>query len=430
MSGRIDRVAKLSLLVALLLAVAGLYLQHGIGAAFWGGLLLACGEAALIGGLADWFAVRALFVHPLGLPFPHTAIIPRNRRRITREISELVLKEWLPLPLLRARLERFDFVGSGLQPLMEPLRPRLREMLRDLGRSMLSRFSPDRGGTFLSDAAAGLLEGDRLRHFLGELVRQVRERDWLDPMLYEWVDRFRQWAESPTCAFLLRDRIQSASDAYRDSGLMRMAMFNLAEAVGGVDLDQATGLIQSEIVRFVADQTSEGSPLRRVVREGLADVEYQLRNEPAYLRDMGLSLTRAPGEGPLGGMLAAMLAALQQEALVELDNEHSPLLSTALSYLDEWLARVSTDENLRAQFNAGCRRATISLLDRHHPLLGELVEEQMNRFTDEALTELIESRVGEDLNWIRLNGTFVGGLIGVVLYLLFALLQRVFARGG
>ena len=79
---RVDRWARMSLVVALALALVGKVVQETTPApvAFWGGLLFAFGEAALVGGLADWFAVRALFVHPFGIPFPHTALIPRNRR--------------------------------------------------------------------------------------------------------------------------------------------------------------------------------------------------------------------------------------------------------------------------------------------------------------------------------------------------------------
>src|SRR5438445_12132287 len=122
MPRRIDRWARVSLLLALGLAVLGWYLQQSVPAPFWGGLLLAFGEAALVGGLADWFAVRALFVRPLGLPFPHAALIPRNRRRITHEICDLLLTEWLPLSLLRSRMETFDFVGAGMHTIVEPLR--------------------------------------------------------------------------------------------------------------------------------------------------------------------------------------------------------------------------------------------------------------------------------------------------------------------
>src|SRR5262245_52116007 len=93
---RVDRWAKASLLAGLALAVAGLLLRNGGAWPFVGGLLLAFGEAALVGGLAYWFAVRALFAHPFGIPFPHSALIPRNRRRIVAEIRSLVEHEWLP----------------------------------------------------------------------------------------------------------------------------------------------------------------------------------------------------------------------------------------------------------------------------------------------------------------------------------------------
>src|SRR5438477_3110611 len=110
-----ERWARMSLVIALGLAVLGKVCEHTF-APFWGGLVFAFGEAALVGGLADWFAVRALFVHPFGIPFPHTAIIPRNRLRIVREIRTLVEHEWLPRSLLTAKVEGFDFVGSGLLP--------------------------------------------------------------------------------------------------------------------------------------------------------------------------------------------------------------------------------------------------------------------------------------------------------------------------
>src|SRR5271165_4898104 len=96
--------ARWALVAALALAVFGKVLvQTGI-APFWGGLFLAFGEAALVGGLADWFAVRALFVHPFGIPFPHTALIPRNRQRIVQEIRQLVQNEWLPPSLLQSKI--------------------------------------------------------------------------------------------------------------------------------------------------------------------------------------------------------------------------------------------------------------------------------------------------------------------------------------
>src|SRR4051794_21313205 len=127
----IRRWAALSLLLALALAVLGLMVEHYV-SKFWGLLLLSFGEAALVGGLADWFAVRALFVHPFGIPFPHTALIPRNRPRIVREMRELVERQWLPRPVLVARVQAFDFVGQAIVPALRSLRPQLGDLLRDV----------------------------------------------------------------------------------------------------------------------------------------------------------------------------------------------------------------------------------------------------------------------------------------------------------
>src|SRR4029077_7936300 len=132
----IGRWAFVSLLFALALALLGLVVESQL-SKFWGGLLLASGEAAMVGGLPDWFAVRALFVHPFGIPFPHTALIPRNRPRIVAKIRELVQNEWLRQSLLAAKHQPFAFGCTGLLPLLEPMKPHLRELLTNAARDLL-----------------------------------------------------------------------------------------------------------------------------------------------------------------------------------------------------------------------------------------------------------------------------------------------------
>src|SRR5690242_19259994 len=97
---QVGRLALWSLGLALALVFVGVLVEHAAAMPFVGGLIAAFGEAALVGGLADWFAVRALFAHPLGVPLPHTALIPRNRKRLTAEVRKLVVNEWLPRDVL------------------------------------------------------------------------------------------------------------------------------------------------------------------------------------------------------------------------------------------------------------------------------------------------------------------------------------------
>src|ERR1700722_3142448 len=218
---RIDRLARASLLAALALAVVGKILEHPNRLPFWGGLLAAFGEAALVGGLADWFAVRALFAHPLGIPLPHTALIPRNRTRIIREIRELVLNEWLPLSLMRSKLETFDFVGQALLPVMAPLRSHLRELFRAIGLDLLSRVETRPAATLIARGLAGVAEGPRLAPFLADLAQRARERRWLEPIVHELVHRLQLWADMPECRRVIRLRLDHAAASYRERGAIK-----------------------------------------------------------------------------------------------------------------------------------------------------------------------------------------------------------------
>jgi uncharacterized membrane-anchored protein YjiN (DUF445 family) len=427
MKGRMDRWAKLSLLLALGLALLGVVLRESgsTGVSFVGGLLLAFGEAALVGGLADWFAVRALFEQPMGLPIPHTAIIPRNRRRIVEQVRQLVLNEWLPKSVIVERLETFDFVGTSVAPLLETAEPHVRGALRALGRDLLAGVDPRPLAETLARLLGGAAEANEVRLFLAELVARARDQGWLEPLLRSWVVRLQEWAESPRSRAVIHERLERAAGAYRRRDLLKTVTFHVAEIFGGIDMEEAADVLQREIRQFAADQLGDRSQLQEIVRDGLTDLERRLREEPAFLEDIRRFVAEAVESGTLTRLTETTLEAVRREGLRLLDEPDSPLLAWTTAAANRLLERVVTDQAVRSQVNAWCRRLAVDLAERHHGTLGTLVEEQLNKLSDERLTRLIEERVGEDLNWIRLNGTFVGGLIGVGLYLMFLLVKLV-----
>jgi uncharacterized membrane-anchored protein YjiN (DUF445 family) len=415
---RTDRLARMSLLLALTLALVGKVVER-TASPFWGGLLFAFGEAALVGGLADWFAVRALFVHPFGIPFPHTALIPRNRRRIVHEIRELVQHEWLPRSLLAAKVEAFDFVGSGLLPVVEPLRPHLREVVRTVFRDVLEDVAPHQLASFLARGLSDSVDADRIGPFLADLARRAREQGWLVPLLREWIAKMQQWAESPQSKAAIHLRLEQAAGAYRERGWFKNLTYHLAERFGGIDLDAASSILQAEIYRFATDQLRHDSQVQQIVQDGLDSIEQRLRDDPDFLEDVRGFLLESSDTGTLTLLLEPVLATLREEGRRELEAPESALVGAAMNHLDGWLSYLETNQEVRRQVNEWCRRMAVGLVDRHHSLIGALVEEQLNRLSDQSLSELLEAKVGDDLNWIRLNGSFVGGLVGVLLYLSF-----------
>jgi uncharacterized membrane-anchored protein YjiN (DUF445 family) len=419
----VGRWALTSLLGALTLAIAGMVLQHAGFAPFWTGLLVAFAEAALVGGLADWFAVRALFVHPFGIPFPHTALIPRNRTRIVAAIRDLVQHEWLPPSLLKDKARTFDFVGKALLPVIEPLRPHLRRVLRTIGKDLLDQVPPEQVAGLAGKALAGAIDREEVGPFLAGLVRRAREQQWLDPVVHELVTRLQQWGRSPASTRAIRARLAHAASTYRGHDWFKSLTYNLAEAFGGIDLDLAARTLADEVHRFAEGQLTEESQLHQLLTDALVRIETRLRDDPRFLEDLRDFLREASEDGTFGRILRTVLTSLKQEAERELDREDSPALELALKHLDGWARRLAEEEELRERVNGWFRRLAGPLIDRHHAVIGALVEEQLNRLTEENLSEVIQAKVGEDLNWIRLNGTFVGGLVGAFLYLSFHLFK-------
>jgi uncharacterized membrane-anchored protein YjiN (DUF445 family) len=418
------------LLFALGLVLVGSLLQRSHVSPFWGGLVLAFGEAALVGGLADWFAVRALFTHPLGIRiFPHTALIPRNRARIVREISNLVQNEWLTKEMMLTRIDAFDFVGDGLLSLVAALKPKLRPVLRTVAREVLTEASPQDLAGFLSQAATHSLDAQKVAPFLAEVLHRVREGGLIEPVLREVISRFQHWAGSAENREAIHRHLKQAAGAYCKRSVWKNLTYSVAEWSGGVDLQDASALLQEQASRFAEEQLSDQGQLHQIVHHGLGQLEQRLRDDPDFVGRVQEFIRTAAESGLLASAVGPFLAALQAEGLRAVEVEDSPVLAWAQDRLAEWVDRLAQDPEARARVNAWCRRMAHALIEKHHSLIGAMVEDRLNRFSDENLVEMIQAKVGEDLNWIRINGSLVGGMVGVLIYLSITVVDALVRHG-
>lgn len=411
-------VGTVSLLVAALGAAASrIALAAGpFAGAAWLRVVAAGFEAGVVGGLADWFAVTALFRHPLGLPFPHTAIIPTRRARLIQGIVSTVENQWLSPAVIARRLERVapsQWVIEWLHDrehvsrIGDPLRDLLRGLARSLTQQELVDFAErtiDRqlrelpidasAGRWLSRAAESPAAGDALRSLvlslknLAERPRTVQELHW-------WVLR--------------------SARALHQSGQRFVPFLLRRKIVQRTIVEAALRYASAELAGAAEDARH---PLRRFAIDGLkafadrlaggdADAIAQVEQVRAAILE---SLETAP-------LVRQALERLRRQIEEELEDHHSrlsrlideKLRSSILAYLD--------DADHRASFDAWVRETAVELLRRHHQQIGVTVRENLEMLTDDQLVEQIESRVGADLQFIRLNGAVVGGLIGVLLAL-------------
>jgi len=411
---RPSRIGAVSLGVAAAGAVATHLALH-VGPwpdAIWLRLLAGAFEAGVVGGLADWFAVTALFRHPLGIPIPHTAILPRRRARIVDGIVTMVETDWLSPAVIEKRLARvapsdlvLEWLGDRQHAtrLAAPARdllaalagllraPEATTVLERLLRERLADLPSDRA---LADALAGALDGPAVRHILASLARSLAN-----------------FADRPSTAATLQWWIQRSAERLRAEGQRVVPFLLRRHAVQRRLVDAACAYASSELRSAASDPDH---PLRRSAREGLLRLVARLREGDPATQEQMARVRRALGESlDVAAIVEDALAWTAERLARELADPASPLSGLVERELVDGIRLALADPRRRASFDEWVRTTALGLVARHHDQIGLTVRENLDALDTASLVDRIEARVGDDLQYVRLNGALVGGLIGL-----------------
>ena len=411
-------VGTISLLVAVIGAVATRVLisTTSLGAQTWLHVLAAGFEAAVVGGLADWFAVTALFRHPLGLPFPHTAIITNRRDKLIQGIVRTVENNWLSPGVIAKRLERVAPSQWVIEWLQDPEHvARIGDPLRDVIRRL----------------AAFLTEAEVVEFAERAVTRQLRELP-IEATAARWLSRA---ADSPAAAQALRSlalSLKNLAERPRTAQELHWWLMRSARALAASGQRIVPFLLRRKIVQRTiveaalryASAELRGAvedpehPLRKFAVEGLQGFAERLssgdRDAVAQVERVREALLESLETAPL---VRQGLGRLRQQIEEEIEQRDSRLSQMIDAKLREAILTFLEDAKHRESFDAWVRATAVDLVRRHHHQIGVTIRENLESLSDDQLVEQIESRVGADLQFIRLNGAVVGGLIGVLLAL-------------
>lgn len=402
-----DYVRMRTLATGLLLLMALLFLialaQQEVHPLFaW---LRAFAEAAMVGAIADWYAVTALFRHPLGLPIPHTAIISSNTERIASNIGSLTQRKlitpggiaklvgsWrIPEELTAALLvpERRQAVTSEVaQMLVRGLHASedasMQRMLREMGTRVIRGLS-------LSPLA-----GRMLSSFLNSSQRDRLLSDILSALL-DYVETNREYLGRTIAEKLPWSRLLTFVK---------------------LDYKVSQKVVDSIYDTLCGMRDDPGHPMRQSVIERLHDLaQWLMQSEAAVKREAALK-DKLLAYNTLLDFFDATWHQLKRWMLEDLIKERSDIRG----YLDAALADVGgtlqRDAALRAMLHDGVQGLVEALATRHSDKIGELVANTVREWSPAQMVETIEREVGKDLQYIRINGTVVGGLVGLLLHAL------------
>ena len=392
-----------------LASMAALYilarsLEHH--ALFWS-YVAAFAEAAVVGALADWFAVVALFRHPLGIPIPHTAIIPTNKDRIGRTLATFVVTNFLTGDAIRDRLERVDLSAKaaewlwanahGVSDRVVAAAPVLLRALKD---EDIQRFLH---GTILAK-----LRAIEVAPLAGQMLNAVTAGERLDDVVVAAIGLVEELVRANQ--ELIRAQVRKRIPLPDLPGISRVK-----DALG----DTIAKRVSEAMLENLREARGRPNhPFRREFRAKAARLAEELQHSEAY-RQQGEEIKEEVLRNPaIKGYLADLAQDLQQDFEHDLASGDSRVRARVEQGVVQVAHLLIEDHALRAKLNGWLRSAVVELVEHHGPEAGQFIQERVGRWDAAQLTRKLEESVGRDLQYIRLNGTLVGGLIGLLIFTL------------
>jgi uncharacterized membrane-anchored protein YjiN (DUF445 family) len=388
-------------LLAAMAAVYGATTWWLASATPWIGAVRAFAEAALIGGLADWFAVTALFRRPLGLPIPHTAIVPARKNQIGRALARFIRDHFLVREAVASHLDRADLakrLGAWLEDPANAAR-----VSRDLGAALAWSLGTEDSGelrTALGGSLHSAFDQVPVNRAVATVLEVLATGERADLVIDELVKLGRHAIEQHRVT--IRVRIHEQSPWW------------LPKFVDQEIFDKLMAELEALLDAIARDPEHEA---RRDVKARLATLHQAFAADPA-LAAKSRALQREIVEHPAVRAYAFDLwQRLRDELRTALGDDTSPLRAGIERELRGLGARLRSDAALAADLNGWLRQLLLHVVDNYRDPLSEIVSATIESWDAAATSRRIELNIGTDLQFIRVNGTLVGGLVGLALYL-------------
>lgn len=383
-----------------------IFLQKSI-AASWIGYVKAFAEAAMVGALADWFAVTALFHHPLGIPIPHTNLIENSKKRIGDNLGNFVVDNFLTAKNIRpyiARIQLASFAGKWLLKennsnlILKEVSFLLTDIIKKLDDKTMASFLAGKGAELVKSLPLAKLSANALKY-----LYENNEQEKLVTLLAEKIKGFI--SENGE---LVKEKVHQES------------YFFIPGFVDRKLADKITGGLVSYFAEIETD------PAHRVRQEINAQIEkfiHSLLHEAQWQEKLSRVAAEFATKENLESYATTAWLNIKKGLLQELETEDSAMQKYFKRSLEVLASNLSTDETLQQKIDGWLRHTAYRFILRNSKEAGTLISNTVGNWQGRELSHKLELEVGKDLQFIRINGTIVGGLVGLILYTITKLLE-------
>ena len=385
----------------LLVLMAVIFVLAGLGAERWPGLayLRAFAEAGMVGGCADWFAVTALFRRPLGLPIPHTGIIPRNKTRIGAALGGFIADNFLTEAVLADRLRQLEVARWGGGWLSRPQNARrLARRLALLLPEVLAAAPPGAVAGLAGSAGMAAVRAAPAAPVVAGVLNALWNEGRAQALAEAGVEMLTTFIAGHDA--VIRDKVAEQSPIWLPKWVDRVLAAKVSDG----------------LLRTLHEMRDPGHPWREELNRTLAGFIERLRSDPHLQAQVEAMKLRLLADPRLQLQASELWAGIEARLGAELAADRRGLtdqLQRTIEALGVWLA---SDAVAQARLNAlGRSLATGVLAPRRHQI-GGFVAQVVAGWDTRKVVDTLELQVGKDLQYIRVNGTLVGGLVGLAIF--------------
>lgn len=408
----------------LALSAAGILAAFPFQHTFGGGLLFAACSAATIGGLADSFAISALFGNPLKVRWPSwmgTHIIARNRERLIGELVDMVEKELLTVEAIQETLDELNLAEVVVRYLTEHGGAEsTKELAEKLAADLLGRADAEELAAGIQAFLMNRADTVQIADLIADVAEWSVKNGYDDRIITFTAGQFAKLAATPQFGELIERFAAAAIRSYEGDKFRR----RMVDFTAGLNAHAISAKVQSFFVQFLKELEQEDHPHRAQLRGKIQELVRRLREDEALRQKVELVkqrlLAAADGKLKLGEYLSARLETLRSKLLEQDDPEEGGSESKPVVWLrgqlDRLIGRLDDDQELQTSVDRMIKRGLMSWISQKHAMIGVMVKEKLSAFSEDDLIDLVKEKAGKDLQYIRLNGMLVGSFVGIILY--------------
>lgn len=374
--------------------------------------LLAGGfEAGLVGGLADWFAVTALFKHPLNIPIPHTALLPKNRKRITKAILVAVEEQLLNKESLLAKLENVKFTDIAIEKIEQYTEEEeFMNLIKSLKKNVINYIQENEFEHIKSEIHTVISKKEKdikTEDVIEKAVDKILEEKYDEKVMEYLIQILDKKLSEPLVrqkinAFVL-DLIQNKAD----HGLFKLALVPLL-SMGKEKIEQ---MVQNGIDGAIADLKNENSATRFNIKKSIKLEINNLKEKEDLLQKIQEKREAFLSEEFYDKTIDKIANEVKTQIIQKVEHDEFDLFIK--ESVQKMLASLKDNQGSKDKIEHKIKDVLGKTIENNHKKIGDLIKENLDRMSNEELTELLEDKIGREIAWIRVNGSLCGFLIGV-----------------